>query len=81
MCAFGINILLSKTWSSKFCWFDAKSDTRVLCLVTSKQNPNPTAKQLPTLAFVLPKCQQCFGHFKHKYALASYVVNGVRMCV
>lgn len=34
-----------------------------------------------TPAFVLSKCQQCFGHLKNKCSLASHIVNGVCMCV
>lgn len=65
MCVFGKGRQLSKTWSSKFCWFDAKLDTSTLPVnLKTEQNqtkkinqPKHTTKQPPTSACVLPKCQ------------------------
>lgn len=87
MCMFGSGRHVSKTCSSRFCWFDAKLDKHSLPgnLKTErlKKSPRPQnhLKNSAALALVLPKCQQCFGHFKCKYMLVSHMVNGVCMCV
>lgn len=67
MCVFGNSRHLSKTWSSKFCWFDAKLNTSTLPgnlkkkTKKTKKTPKPTRKQPTIPAFVLPNVNSVLG--------------------